>query len=402
MIRNATKRLRPVLRSAIVMIGLLLVVTVTTAAAEPEVRLLRTPNQGIQPQAVVDARGVVYLIDYKGDAAAGDVYYMRSDDGGVTFSKPMRVNSRPGSAVAMGTIRGPHMALGRNGRVHVSWNGSATTAPPGDQTHFATPMFYSRINDTRTAFEPQRNLMTETGALDGGGSVAANSAGNVYVVWHGLHQGEPTGEKHRGVWIARSSDDGETFSPERRADDQAMGACGCCGMAAAVDREGRLLLMYRTAPRIDERDMRLLVSRDHGRTFHGMPIDPWKSAQCPMSTSAISLGRTHTWIAWETEQHVYMRRINPVDLDGPPHEVRIAAPSRRNAKHPSLAVNDQGQVLLVWTEGTGWNRGGAVAWQVYDADGKPIAGCSGRVDGLPVWSYATAFARPGHSFAIVY
>jgi hypothetical protein len=50
----------------------------------------------------------------------------------------------------------------------------------------------------------------------------------------------------------------------------------------------------------------------------------------------------------------------------------------------------------------GWDRGGKVAWQVFDRGGKPIAGRSGQADGVPKWSLVAAFARPDGSFAIIY
>jgi DNA-binding beta-propeller fold protein YncE len=42
-------------------------------------------------------------------------------------------------------------------------------------------MLYARLDDAGTAFEPQRNLIQVAAGLDGGGSVAADQAGNVYV-----------------------------------------------------------------------------------------------------------------------------------------------------------------------------------------------------------------------------
>ena len=35
-------------------------------------------------------------------------------------------------------------------------------------------------------------------------------------------------------------------------------------------------------------------------------------------------------------------------------------------KHPVLAVDANGQTLLAWTEGTGWQKGGSLAWQLFD------------------------------------
>ena len=57
--------------------------------------------------------------------------------------------------------------------------------------------------------------------------------------------------------------------------------------------------------------------------------------------------------------------------------------------------------MLVWTEGTAWAKGGAVAWQMYGTDGKPISEVK-RAEGVPTWSLATAFAEPDGDFVIVY
>src|SRR5262249_43609235 len=166
---------------------------------------------------------------FKGDPGAGDLYYVRREPGKTAFSDPLRVNSQAGSAVATGTIRGGQLALGKGNRVHVAWNGSGKALPKG-QGKYPQPMLYSRLNDSGTAFEPQRNLMQLTDALDGGGTVAADSDGNVYVAWHAGRLGNLAGEGKRQVWVARSTDEGRTFATETPAFAEPTGACGCCGM----------------------------------------------------------------------------------------------------------------------------------------------------------------------------
>jgi hypothetical protein len=52
--------------------------------------------------------------------------------------------------------------------------------------------------------------------LDGGCSIAADTAGNVYVTWHGIGESEASGkgaegEARRCVWLTKSTDDGESF-----------------------------------------------------------------------------------------------------------------------------------------------------------------------------------------------
>src|SRR6516162_2411734 len=82
----------------------------------------RTPHAGIQPQAVVDSTGVLHVVYFRGAPEAGDLFYVRRLPGETTYSAPLRVNSQPGSAIATGTIRGAHIAIGRQERVHIAWN----------------------------------------------------------------------------------------------------------------------------------------------------------------------------------------------------------------------------------------------------------------------------------------
>jgi hypothetical protein len=46
------------------------------AGSSGKVTLIRTPDGGIQPQAAVDSQGTTHLIYYKGDAGAGDIFYV--------------------------------------------------------------------------------------------------------------------------------------------------------------------------------------------------------------------------------------------------------------------------------------------------------------------------------------
>jgi hypothetical protein len=356
-----------------------------------KVNLLRAPNNGLQPQAVMDERGALHLIYIAGEPSAGDVFYVRRERGKADFTAPIRVNSEPGSAVAVGTIRGAQIAIGRNGRVHVAWNG----ASKGEGHHFS-PMLYARMNDAKTGFEPQRNLMQISHELDGGGSVAADKSGNVYVAWHGA--GKQKGEPHRRVWIARSTDDGKTFAKEVAAFNEETGACACGGMRAFVDHRGAVHLLYRTATGMTERGMFLLTSTDNGKRFSGQRLDKWHLTTCPMSSATMTVnGDQQTLAAWENNGQVFFAAIGSAPVPAP-----IAAPGETGKrKHPGIATNARGETILVWTEGTGWKRGGSLAWQVFDKNGKP-AGEMGTAQGVPVWGLATVVAEADGSFTIIY
>lgn len=251
-------------------------------AAGGRVEVLKAPNGGIQPQAAADARGTIHLVYFKGEAGGGDLFYQKRGPGESTWSEPVRVNSQPGTAVATGTIRGGQLALGKGGRVHVVWFGSQKARPrgplnpamPADSPYNGTPLLYSRLNDAGSAFEPQRNLMQFTFGLDGGPSVAADPQGRVYAAWH-AQEGSGKGEGARRLWMARSQDEGKSFSREAPAWTEPTGACACCSTKVFADSKGNVYDLYRMAANRSERDMVLLASADAGRTFKGARIDPW-------------------------------------------------------------------------------------------------------------------------------
>src|SRR5262245_10867948 len=133
--------------------AVLLILALNVGQSESKVTVLKTPNAGIQPQALIDREKNLHLINFKGEPGHGDLFYVKRQAGAESFSEPIRVNSQPESAIATGTVRGGQIALGKNGRVYVAWNGSGHAKSPN-----GAPMYYARMNDAGTAFEEQRNL----------------------------------------------------------------------------------------------------------------------------------------------------------------------------------------------------------------------------------------------------
>jgi hypothetical protein len=357
-------------------------------ASQDRVTLLRVPDGGLQPRAVVDNAGVVHVTYFNGEPSHGDVFYARLSNG--RFARAVRVNTQPGSAIATGNVRGPSLALGRDGQVHVAWMGSDRAARSDE----AAPVLYTRSRSDGS-FEPERNVHQNPGPIDGG-SVGADRSGHVYVAWHSESPGSK-GEVNRRAWVARSSDDGRTFTHETAASPADSGACGCCGTGTFVDSRATLYVLFRAARDTSHREAMLLTSTDRGATFTPRSLQDWEIAACPMSTFAFAEGDGAVVGAWETAGQVYWRRVDE-SRDARP----IAPPGSTGArKHPSIARNARGETLLAWTEGMGWSRGGTLAWQLFDKTGAP-ASDPGRAEGVPAWSLVSAVASADGSFAVIY
>jgi len=368
-------------------------------AGPPKVEIFHVPDGGIQPQAMIDGKGILHLVYYKGDATAGDMFYVRQEPGSEQFSAPIKVNSVPGSAIATGTIRSEQIALGRNGRLHVAWNPSPKSSVKGMQ--------YARLSDAGDAFEDQKTVTSEHFGLDGGGSLAADDSGNVYVVWHAPEM-EKGDEGNRRVWVARSIDDGKTFAPESAASNPNTGACGCCGLKAFADaRSGNLFILFRTA-RDNEmlqrvhRDMVMLVSADHAKTFSTQMLSKMTLNACIMSSESLVEGATGPVGAWESSPgHVSWGEIEPQALSMG-RILEAPATNGNKRKHPAIAQNHDGFVLLAWAEGVEWGKGGDIAWQVLRGAGRQNVYARGLEKGLPVWSRPAAVTRGDGTFVVIY
>ena len=119
-----------------------------------------------------------------------------------------------------------------------------------------------------------------------------------------------------------------------------------------------------------------------------------------MSTMALVEGPHGVVAAWDTDGQIYFANVKSGTTDFT--KPQSPSGSGRARKHPALAVSAQGETILVWTEGTGWQKGGALAFQIFDKTGKPISEKNARIDGrIPVWGLAAVVSTDG-GFMIIH
>jgi hypothetical protein len=346
------------------------------------VEMLRIPEGGRLPRAVVDTGGTLHVVYVQGGTARANLFHVTRESGASGWSEPRQVNSRDLSVSGVGPIDGAQLALGLDDRLQVVW----LESEPGR-------FFHTRSHAHGSGFEPQRDLSSgDEGTLEAGPAVAADRRGNVYVFWH-AGAGE---DARRGVYLAVSRDDGTTFEEPRRVSPAVEGACACCGLTAMRGPGGAIQVSYRGAGDNVRRGQRLLRSTDNGRTFSDRLVHPWELGACPVSTTSLFAGPDGLTAAWETAGQVHFADVDRLDaVRSPPGEARF----RR--KNPVVAVDARGDTLLAWGDGPGFSFGGSLHWQVFDAAGRPVGDAGGGPGTIIGGSTAAAVVQDGR-FLLIY
>lgn len=366
-------------------LGLGLVVFLPTLPLlQAEVRVEQVPEHGLQPEVAVAPNGTVHLVYLRGDPKAADVRYTSRQPGG-NWQASKTVNTTPRTAVALGSIRGPQIALGASSVVHVVWNGVA------EDKAGRAPLLYARLLEGAADFEKQRDLLANTSALDGGASVAADAKGSVWVAWHGNPPGEKTDEAQRVVFLRTSVDGGTHFADPAALNASTPGVCACCSLRMVVDAGGAPTIFFRNAPRTEHRAMTLLLPEID--RWKSREVETWNVSACPMSSAALFPDKGGLLGAWETAG-----KINVAWLTQPSTTPVTLADDE--AKHPAIASDGQGGWLVAWVEGTGWNRGGQAAWRELGGSLSPRSE-TGHADDVPAWGRVAVFAEGPGKFVLL-
>ena len=98
-------------------------------------------------------------------------------------------------------------------------------------------------------------------------------------------------------------------------------------MKIFADGKGDVFALYRSATESVHRDIYLLSSNDHGRSFQGKLLHKWNVNACPMSSMDLGENANTVVGAWETGGQVYWTRVGGGRTGEP-----IAAPAREKAE----------------------------------------------------------------------
>jgi hypothetical protein len=358
-----------------------------TENALADVRVVHFPEAALVPDVMMDGAGVLHMVYGLGD----DAWYMRSTDNGRTFSPPVKVNTEGKVTLKMGE-RGPKLALGKGGSIHVVW---ADQWSPGVKVY---PR-YSRSLDGGRTFEPPRALASLFG-IDGL-TVAADGEGNVVAFFHQVSPPQQEIPEAHRLYLARSTDNGATFGPEERLKIQGMDdlACSMCMMRARITVDGNVCLALRVA-NDNIRDFFLLRSPKREDTFAPLRVneDRWELKKCPMCGPELTLDPAGRMLCAFMSRH----RVYWSTLDDGRFTLHVATPAGEDDEiYPAAFSDGKGHVLMVWQVGPmAVGRTATVKWALYGNDGV-FTGKQGTIGVSTSGTKATAFAGTDGAFYIV-
>jgi BNR repeat protein len=187
----------------------------------------RGPRVAYTPQGIV----ISAIVGEQGKGKDGDLLAWRSQDGGNTWSKPVRVNDVSGSA-----REGLHaMAFGGKDVLFAAWL---------DLREKGMRVYGAASDDGGVTWSPNRLVYESpsgTVCQCCHPSVAIDRSGVVHVMFRNVVDGS------RDLYLTRSADGGKTFAPAKR---QGVGtwkleACPMDGGSVAVDENGEVATIWR-------------------------------------------------------------------------------------------------------------------------------------------------------------
>ncbi len=227
--------------------------------------------------SVIDRNtNAIYLtwtqFDKYGSAAPADssvILFSKSEDGGDTWSTPLRINKVAGDCIdSDNTVEGAVPAVGPNGEVYVAWAGPAgirfDRSTDGGQTWLVNDIL---VDPMPGGWDYDIPGIDRCNGLPVTKCDLSNGVhhGTIYINW----SDQRNGTHDTDVWLSRSADGGDTWSQPVRVNDDTPGRHQFLTWMDIDPTSGYLYFVFydRRNHADNHTDVYLAVSMDGGLTF---------------------------------------------------------------------------------------------------------------------------------------
>ncbi len=349
-------------------------------------------ENGKVPTVAVDASvNKMYIAFFRKEADVTGVFLAHKDIDGDVWSTPIRVSNPADEASAHGQAPA-QVEAGPKGNVYVVW----TNSIPVEGRRFpASNLLFARSEDGGQTFTPQKAINSDAGEFPAGHTfhdMTVGPDGTIYVSWLdsrdkyrataqqyakplvrtaslGLHEHSAiTHEPGTQVWVASSTDQGDSFSEGTVV---AKETCQCCRTSIMVAEDGIIYVAWRHIFPGTERDMALAHSIDGGKTFskpHRIFADHWSIEGCPHSGPSLVIDASGIFhAAWYTGEESRPGLYYSTSDDGITFSEPTVLVKDVGVSQIQLAGHGRSKVWLTWE-----NKKAKGIQIGYSEDGEPL------------------------------
>lgn len=296
--------------------------------------------------AAVDARGRIWIASKESAADGQYVTLQMSDDSGRNWSPPKRITRAPEAVAADGENR-PKLAFGAAGALYVSYT-RPLAKPYTGEIRFVRSLDGGQTFSAPLTVHANRDLIThrfDSLTVDGAGRVFV-----AWIDKRDVEAAAANKRAYAGaaLYYAVSDDGGASFKGDYKGADH---SCECCRIGLALDPAGQPVALWRHVFDDNERDHALLRLTADGApaALTRATFDHWRVDACPHHGPALAYGsdgrRHQVWFNLrDDEGGVFYAATDAAGKLQTP--VRLGS---AQAAHADVAVRGE-QVLLAWKQ----------------------------------------------------
>ncbi|TLU97333.1 exo-alpha-sialidase [Dyadobacter luticola] len=289
-------------------------------------------GMGSQPEIAIDQNGTVRIVYGVKNGDQRDLYFVSSNDGGKSFSKPTQLGSF--SKMGLGMGRGPQ----------ITTTNDYTVVTVGDHHGDLFAMRLSNSDNQWSA--PVKINDADTTAKEALSGLGAGKGNDVYTVWLDTRLG------NNNLYGSLSEDGGLTWEKNQLIyQGEQKGICDCCKPSVSFDQNGSMYVMFRN--KLDgARNMYLISSKDNGKHFgkaQKLGTGDFMIDGCPMDGGDLAAdenGRVTT--VWRRQLEVYVAEPEKPEVKLGVGRTPVIL---QTGKGPAIAWQQDGAIQFRATDG---------------------------------------------------
>lgn len=283
--------------------------------------------------------------DYVDGSHPRGVYFAKSEDQGQSFGESIKVNDVPG---ALGiTVRGVAITSYGEKDVYVAWEDTRNVdGPTGEDIYFAKSV------DSGESFEANVRVSDdEERATQFVVSLDADDEGNIYIAWQDTRD-RP--EDYYEVYFSKSTDGGFSFSPNLRISD-VEGFVYSGHPSIAADSFGNVYIVWQDDRNPSQGyDIYMAKSTDGGESFGDNVIigeDLADMSQVDPDVAVNSFGDIYVvWQGWSDGDNDIYSAFSTDGGETFRKSIKVNDHDGGHQHHPRIAVDQEGIPHVVWKD----------------------------------------------------